>query len=266
MNPYTRLPRVPLLGDRKSLILTRSRGKRVLHLGCVDAGLAQERFQRGELLHGQLAAVTTMLWGVDIDREGVEFLRGQGFDQLIVGDICDASTLGPLQRRSFDIIVASEVVEHLLNPGLFLTAVRALMTPGQTELIVTVPNAFRVGTLLHLLRGVEYVHPDHNYWFSYVTATNLLQKTNFQLSEVCAYTLEPRGILRVGGFRRDKEPAGSAVSVALPANGNKVPSVLKRISGYLRSFPRRVLTSLLYRTTPFWGDGLILIAKVPVNG
>ncbi len=266
MNPYTRLPRVPLLSDRKSLILERSRAKRVLHLGCVDADLVQKRFQRGELMHGQLAAVASALWGVDIDEAGIEFLRRQGFDHLIAGDVCDAGTLDPLRETPFDVIVASEVVEHLLNPGLFLAAIRALMIPGQTELIITVPNAFRVQTLLHLLRGVEFVHPDHNYWFSYVTATNLLRKTNFEITEVYAYTLEPRGILRVGRLRRDPtiHPGVGAIG---PAASNRPPMpTWQRLATYLRSLPKRILTSLLYRTTPFWGDGLILIAKVLRDG
>ncbi len=266
MNPFTPLPRVPLLNDRRSLLLERSCGKRVLHLGCVDAGLLRERFAKGDLLHSQLAAVASTLWGVDIDNEGIEFLRNQGFEQLIAGDVSDPNTLAPLRGLSFDVVIASEVVEHLLNPGLFLDATRTVMTPGQTELIMTVPNAFRVQTLLHLLRGVEYVHPDHNYWFSYVTATNLLRKTNFEIVEVYAYTLEPRGILRVGRLRRDR-PMRPGVGAVGPAASSQPPAPTgQRLATYLRSLPRRILTSLLYRTTPFWGDGLILIAKVPRNG
>lgn len=246
MNPYLPLPRVPLLRGRQTLILQKCKGKRVLHLGCVDAGLLHERFARGELMHQRLAAVAEVLWGVDIDEKGIAYLRAQGFEHLTAGDLCAPETLAALLGQEFDIIVASEVVEHLLNPGLFLDSVRRLMTPGRTELIVTVPNAFRIETLLWLRRGVEYVHPDHNYWFSYLTAGNLLRKTGYTLSEVYAYSFQ-------GGVALPGQPQ--------PAPQQR-PPWWKRVAGGIRFLPKRLLFSYLYATTPFWGDGLIFVAQV----
>lgn len=253
MNPYLTLPRVPILRGRQALIVQKCAGKRVLHLGCVDAGLLHERFARGELMHQRLAAVAETLWGVDIDETGIAFLRQHGFGQLIAGDICTSETLEPLQGQPFDVIVASEVVEHLLNPGLFLASVRRLMIAGQTELIITVPNAFRIETLLWLRRGVEYVHPDHNYWFSYLTAGNLLRKTGFATTEVYVYSYQ-------GGA------AHAIPAVALPGESQAVVKpripVWKRAAGFIRFLPKRLLYSYLYSTTPFWGDGLIFVAQV----
>ncbi len=228
------------------MILQKCQGKRVLHLGCVDAGLLHERFARGELMHQRLAAVAETLWGVDIDETGIAFLRQQGFGQLIAGDICTSETLEPLQGQPFDVIVASEVVEHLLNPGLFLASVRRLMIASQTELIITVPNAFRIETLLWLRHGVEYVHPDHNYWFSYLTAGNLLRKTGYTTPEVYAYSYQ-------GGVSLPGEPH----VVAKPY----IP-VWKRAAGFIRFLPKRLLYTYLYSTTAFWGDGLILVTQV----
>ena len=262
MNPYIRLPRVPLVHSRQALILTKSTGKRVLHLGCVDAGLLHERFQRRELLHQKLADVAHELWGVDIDAEGIAFLRSKGFDHLIQGDICELDKIQALQGQQFDIVVASEVMEHLQNPGLFLQAARTLMIPGHTELIITIPNAFRIDTLLWLLRGVEFVHPDHNYWFSYHTVTNLVRKNGFAVSEVYAYSFQSVGVLpgRVAKFFHragdDKIRPGQTATVS------STPSpFLRRVISYARSLPKRLVTSSLYRTTPFWGDGIIIVAQ-----
>ncbi len=85
MNPYIRLPKVQVVNGRQELIVNRCRDKKVLHLGCVDVGLLSERFPSGGLLHQQLAAVAGELWGVDIDTDGVSFLRSQGFNNLVVG-------------------------------------------------------------------------------------------------------------------------------------------------------------------------------------
>ena len=200
MNPYIELPRVPIVIGRQDFVLERCRGKRVLHLGFADKDLFRERFLSGELMHQKLARVTGELWGIDTDVDGVSFLRSQGFDNLIVGDVCNLNNIPELQRQHFDIIVASEIIEHLMNPGLFLEAVKNLMISGDTELIATVPNAFRVSTLLWLLRGVEYVHPDHNYWFSYHTVTNLLRKSGLAIHEVYVYSFEKILPCRIGKF------------------------------------------------------------------
>ena len=263
MNPYIALPRVPVIHGRQGFILKKCTGRRVLHLGCVDAGLLHVRLQRGELMHQKLAHVAGELWGVDIDAEGISFLRDQGFDNLAIGDICELERIQGLEDKKFDVIVASEVVEHLLNPGLFLTSVKALMIPEKTELIVTVPNAFRIATLLSLLRGVEYVHPDHNYWFSYHTITNLLRKCGLEISQVRVYSFQTSRILP----GRTKRPLDSFdrcdqdeddLNLSRPS-----PHLYRQALACLRSFPRRLVGFVLYRTTAFWGDGIIIVARVP---
>lgn len=267
MNPYTELPRVPLLFRRHEFLVDIARGKRVLHLGCVDAGLLEERFHRGELLHQRLAAVTEELWGFDIDEEGIAFLQAKGFDNLLVGDVSHLDQVAALQGIEFDLILASEVVEHLQNPGLFFQAVKALMKPGHTQLVVTVPNAFRLSTLLKLLRGIEYVHPDHNYWFSYVTITNLVKKNGFVIEQVLTYTFQKHKLLPRSLWRRLNKRRGSATvmdEAPLPTVQNALqrPSMVRSGLNLVRNLPMRLLAAWLYHRTPFWADGLVVIAKV----
>ena len=270
MNPYIQLPTVPLLNNRQNIILEHCTGKRVLHLGCVDAGLLQERFERGELLHQKLASVASELWGFDIDEEGISFLKEQGFDNLFSGDASEINHVKPLMGINFDIIVAAEIVEHLQNPGLFLQTVKHLMTLEETTLIITVPNAFRIDTLLKLIRNVEYIHPDHNYWFSYHTITNLLRKNGFTVSQVYVYAFSRVGIVpefikkifRPNTAHTEEQSLSSSVNNPLSA-----PSIplFQKISSYFISLPRRSLNTFLYSKTPFWGDGIIVFAKITNN-
>jgi len=261
MNPYIHLPKVPIVIGRQDFVVSRCRGKKVLHLGCVDSGLLRERFLSAKLMHQKLAEVATELWGIDIDADGISFLRSQGFDNLVVGDVCNLDKIPELQGQRFDVIVASKIIEHLMNPGLFLNAVDKLMIPGHTELIVTVPNAFRVSTLIQLLHGVEYVHPDHNYWFSYATVTNLLKKAGFEIREVYVYSFQSTRIIpeSVSKFlvRKNASLAPRRKAESFPSN------VWTRAIGYLKSLPRRLIVQVLYRRTPFWGDGIIVIAMKP---
>ena len=58
--------------DRESFILSRCHGARVLHLGCVDSGLLEERLSCGNLLHAALAKASRDLWGIDLDAAGLQ--------------------------------------------------------------------------------------------------------------------------------------------------------------------------------------------------
>jgi hypothetical protein len=244
------------------MILARCGGKRVLHLGCTDAGLVDERYKTGELLHARLQAITTALWGVDIDSAGIHYLQEQGYENLLVADACQLNRIEALRGQQFDVIVASEIIEHLENPGLFLDAVSAFIGDAGTELLVTVPNAFRVDTLNWMLKGVEYVHPDHNYWFSYYTATNLLRKKGFEIREVAVYSLQYFEVVP-RRFKRRPKPTGSGTTETVGADLPPTrPPLARRLVNYAQVLPRRLLMNFLFRRTSFWGDGLFIIAKV----
>jgi hypothetical protein len=254
MNPYIKLPKVPVVYGRQDTILARCQNKKVLHLGCVDEGYLHERFDRSELMHQRLAGVSKELWGVDINEEGIEYLRSVGFANLLAGDICTLEGLEALRNRSFDVIVASEVLEHLQNPGLFFDGVKKFMIPRETQLIVTVPNAFRIDNLLWLLRGVEYVHPDHHYWFSYYTARHLLEKNGFDIHSVMIYSFQRPGILPPVSLTSGRRQTGGA--------GESGRSFWRQGRNYIHSLPKRLICRFLIKRNPFWGDGIILVARI----
>jgi 2-polyprenyl-3-methyl-5-hydroxy-6-metoxy-1,4-benzoquinol methylase len=251
LNTRFTLPKVDVVRGRRGVVLERCAGKRVLHLGCVDTGLMAERFARGELMHQQLASVARELWGIDVDQEGISFLRAKGFDRLLCVDICREDECHELTKEPFDIIVASEVIEHLENPGIFLKAVRRIMAPGKTEFVVTVPNAFAISNFINLARGVEVVHPDHNYWFSYRTLTTLLRKSGFRVTSAYAYTFEH------GSFVKGVNGGGTE-SCRGPKPFSALPSFLGRQV-------KSVLSRALYARSSFWGEGLIATCDVPVR-
>jgi hypothetical protein len=82
-----------------------------------------------------------------------------------------------------DIIVASEVLEHMSNPGNFLQAAKRFNCP----LLVSVPNAFSYRAISELSKGRELVHADHNCYFSYTTLNTFIAKHGYRLSEAIAY-------------------------------------------------------------------------------
>jgi 2-polyprenyl-3-methyl-5-hydroxy-6-metoxy-1,4-benzoquinol methylase len=182
MNFYHALPReMKVTTNRKTFVADYCRGKRVLHVGCVDAGLIRQRMSQGSFLHAMLMETAARVWGVDCDAEGIDYLKSLGVPDLFC---LNAEELGglTLDERP-DIIVASEVLEHMANPGSFLE------TAGRfgCELLVSVPNAFSYRCICELSGGREFVHQDHNCYFSYTTLKTLVSKAGYSLLEPVAY-------------------------------------------------------------------------------
>ncbi|BDZ69139.1 class I SAM-dependent methyltransferase [Methanobacterium ferruginis] len=187
INFLHKFPKVKTELGRINFILERCNNKKVLHLGCVDEGLTVERIKNRSLLHLQLKEIAKEVWGVDISEDGIKTLKNQGITNLIVGDIEHIDQISELQKHNFDVILLTEVLEHLNNPGLFLKAVKNLFNQN-TIMIITVPNGIRFTGLGYALRGYEFVHPDHNYWFSYRTLCALLNKNQYQIEELRVYS------------------------------------------------------------------------------
>lgn len=168
---------------RFNYILEKCKDKRVLHIGCVDEGLTLERLENGNLLHIKLSKITNELHGLDISREGLKILWKAGYGNLQEIDIEQPFVIGD----RFDIVVISEVLEHLNNPGLALDNLKKLNTQ---EFIFSVPSAF--------LRFNE--HKDHNFYFTTQSIRTLLEKHGYEIKEIKGYafsrlTLWPDGYL-----------------------------------------------------------------------
>ena len=175
--------------DRRSYILDACRGRRVLHLGCVDHPFLHERLVSGDLLHAAIDAVAAELWGIDLDRAGLEMLRAAGFTNLYEADIERLESCAITGR--FDVIVAGEIVEHLTSPGTFLRQVPRLLAPGG-RLLVTVPSAQSIRLVANALRRVEVVHPDHKTYFSPHTLSEMLESSGLAVVDLRPYWAKPR--------------------------------------------------------------------------
>jgi 2-polyprenyl-3-methyl-5-hydroxy-6-metoxy-1,4-benzoquinol methylase len=244
LNTFQKLPRLGLIEGRMQFVINQCRGQRVLHIGCVDTGVLRERFERGELLHQKLNAVARDLWGSDINEDGLRFLKDRGYTQLALADASFIGENPDLQTQIFDIIVATELMEHLSNPGMFLDSLKQLMEPDQTHLIVSVPNAFRLRSLVYLLRRIEYVHPDHNYWYSSYTIMNLLKKHGYQVIETHMYMAGKMSLTSFNSLR---------TNLLHPLN----------LIGQIVRIPVTFLTRLFLRLFPYFADGVIVIAIFP---
>src|SRR4051794_5596688 len=141
------------MSRRVEAIVELTRGPRVLNVGAAGNVLQAAPDAPG-FLHGALVRAGFSTLAVDIDERGVEWLARHGFDALRV----DAEDLG--DGEPFDSIVAGEVLEHLVNPGRFLSGCLARLKPGG-RLVLSTPQPFAPAhVLLHLLRPGSW-NPEH---------------------------------------------------------------------------------------------------------
>ena len=170
-----------------------SRGKSVLHLGCTNYPYTSESLENGSLLHLELAEEAAELYGFDFDERGLEVLREKGIGNLYRADLENLDQV-PLER-TFDVIIAGEMIEHLPNPGLFLRGIRRFMT-GSTSLVITTINAYcAMRFFIYGLRGrgglSEPVHPDHVAYYSYSTLRLLIENEGLEVREFYFYDIGP---------------------------------------------------------------------------
>jgi SAM-dependent methyltransferase len=171
------LPKAKLV-DRIDHLAGLARGKRVIHVGFVDAGYQEMQETAGTWLHAHLAEGATSLVGIDLDTEGVAKATEVGYEAY-VADCRDPAALQALGIDAADLVIAGEVIEHLDDPGSFLEGLHELVAPGGT-LVITTPNASGFLNGAAALAGAEINHPDHVILFSWRTLTNLMSRHGWE--------------------------------------------------------------------------------------
>ena len=156
------------------------RSDECLDLGCGDGGTS------GVYLTSRARSYL----GVDVSEAAIRSARDRGFEALKIDDACDL----PFEDASFDVIVCSEVLEHLFAPLAAATEAFRLLRPGG-RFIVTVPNAAYWRDRIDALFGVwqpggddrgrrEPWRSPHIRFFRPVTLRQMLATAGFSRVEV----------------------------------------------------------------------------------
>ena len=163
---YTRkmlhlVPTWPSIKDRASYLAENCKDKVVLDIGCTGA------------LSAGIKKAARIYYGVD-NQAGA----------WTVVDL-DAEPEKLPEFSNVEVIVASEVLEHLANPGKFLAEL--IKKYPKTETFITVPNA----GAYTVYNGCEMVNKDHVAWYSYTTLSTLLDRYGYMLLDCCWYNGQP---------------------------------------------------------------------------
>jgi 2-polyprenyl-3-methyl-5-hydroxy-6-metoxy-1,4-benzoquinol methylase len=137
--------------------------KRLLDLGCRDGHLTQ------------YYATGNVVTGVDIDQQALSRARENLGISTIWLDLNHERL--PIDGDSFDVVVAGEVLEHLVDPAFIVGEARRVLTPSGV-LIGSVPNSFHWRARLAFLAGRSIDDPTHLHLFSQSEVLRLLEGFN----------------------------------------------------------------------------------------
>ena len=167
-----------VLTDAVSYILSQSSGKTVLDVGA--AGNAEDYLptKKHQWLHYRLSEVAKELIGLDIDQKSIDYAGKYGI-HIIQGD-CETIQLG----RRFEIIIMSEVIEHLNAPAIAIqTLIRHLEPKG--KILITTPNPTHYGLIARSCLGYNLrIYYDHICCFLPEHFQVICNRFGYHLSEI----------------------------------------------------------------------------------
>jgi 2-polyprenyl-3-methyl-5-hydroxy-6-metoxy-1,4-benzoquinol methylase len=148
-------------------------GKTALDIGC----------GAGELGTHLKAAGAQRVVGCDI-ADGAVAAAQDHLDAAFIYDVRQQNLAALCAGEQFDVVVATELIEHLFQPGQLLAEVKTVLKPDGV-FIITTPNLLVWTNRIKMLLGrFEYtktglMDESHVHFFTYSTLHQLLQEHGF---------------------------------------------------------------------------------------
>lgn len=180
------------LKDRFSIMEEICKGKNIIHLGCVDhIPLIDKKIRDNVWLHARLCACAHRCFGIDINKEGVEYLVSRlNYSDIICADITK-DDIPELLNNQWDYLVVGEILEHVDNPCAFLTAIHDKYSQNIDRMIITVPNAFSWQNISYTFSCEECINTDYRYWFTPYTLGKIATQAGMEIEEFLFCQLTP---------------------------------------------------------------------------
>jgi len=150
--------------------------KRVLELGAASGHVTRA-----------LVAQQCRVTAVEYEADAAADLRGVA-DEVIVGDLNDPATLAG-RTAEFDVVLAGDVLEHLLDPQAVLNRMAQLIVPSG-RLVVSLPNIAHADVRMALVQGRFDYNPwglldrTHVRFFTLKTIGELVRQAGLQVIDM----------------------------------------------------------------------------------
>jgi len=160
---------------KEQLISELCKGKDVLDIGCIDHSFETALALGDDWLHKCIKAVSRSIIGMDILGEDIRKLNEKGFN------IINANAESFDLNRTFDVIIAGDLIEHLSNIGLFLTSVRKHMH-SHSVCVITTPNPFNIEqSMKAIFENHISVNREHTTWLDPVVMYETVIRSGLEI-------------------------------------------------------------------------------------
>lgn len=166
---------------RVDLIKNLCVNKKIIHIGCVDhIPLIKEKVSNDIWLHKLIMDVSKKVIGVDINKEGIEYIRKEyNIDNLVCADITTDS-IPEIENEKWDYMILGEIIEHVNNPILFLSNILEKYKGTVKEIYITAPNIMVRSRFEDMLtNSSELINSDHRFWFTPFTLAKVMVLAGF---------------------------------------------------------------------------------------
>jgi SAM-dependent methyltransferase len=164
-------------------------------------------FGAGTLMEAARRAGWTAL-GVEVSRSAVEHVRGLGFE-VFCGTLHEAQ----YPDNHFDVVTASEVLEHVPDPQLVLNEIARVVRPGGL-LWGTTPHGRGLSAHMLGLKWSVVSPPEHLQLFSVGGIKKMLKQAGFGKARVATEGVNPYELLQALRRRKPQEEAAQQQSNA----------------------------------------------------
>jgi len=149
-------------------------GARILDIGCGD-GLLLQQVQKEKSVTGA---------GIDLSTIAIEKAKQKTFNlDLRCLDLITQKI--PYDDNSFDVLIALDVLEHLLIPENLLLEMRRV---NKKSVIVGVSNFSSLPARLQCMLGKvpenNKSNKGHMYWFNWQELNNMIEKTKLSIKDI----------------------------------------------------------------------------------
>lgn len=156
-------------------------GAKILEIGCGTGDTGAVLLREGKCGH---------YCGIELNESAAEHARLQ-ISEAIVGNV--ESMPFPWDNQSFDVLIISEVLEHLIDPWKVLRRLHSLMKPGAV-VFASSPNISHYRVIKMLLAGhwkledAGVMDRTHLRWFTPMSYGQMFESCGFRVESVAPVT------------------------------------------------------------------------------
>lgn len=168
--------------NKFEFLLSKIHNKNVLHVGC--CGRVKKLDIKSEInnyLHKFIVDNSNNGYGLDTDKDELQYLKDKGFKNLYFGDAEKISEIN--FDIKFDVIILGNMFNYFPNPGKFLNDTNSLLSQDGS-IIITIENYMTLKTMFKYIffgRYPDFYH--HCFSVNKNTLVTLVNKSGFKVDD-----------------------------------------------------------------------------------